>query len=407
MEKKRARFLPCLAAFTVFSSCVASFLWFVPALPASAVTSVQLTPAQTRALFGDEISGSYYDAGTGDYVAATFSYLTTTTIRGYNMRGDEPDYAPSGSQLIIYQSNFQGLTPDSQYYTVRLDPIINLGMLQQFSMVAGFSITAVHVPDDPDDPEGSWQWGVNLEATSTSRGGYPANYWSVLQNGNRIQNKSATKWTTGSAIYDWLSWGVVGTNQTNTRFFVPNLIDLRSDSYFSISDLQITRQGNVKAVDSSSARTLLYMTCPVLTQDYQDNSGGGGNTGTDLTATNMKLDTIISILSMIANNQGSDSGTVDYLDSQAPSDSSSQASADSQFNAEYSRAQADQGQVDSVVNAEGLDSIEIGTNPYSDASDFVDLWNDGDGGTNELILAMTLVPIGIAVLAYILFGKRI
>lgn len=406
MEKKRSRFLPCLAAFTLFSSCVASFLWFVPAVPASAVTSVQLTPAQTRALFGDEISGSYYDAGTGDYVSSTFSYLTTTTIRGYNMRGDEPDYAPTGSQLIIYQSDFQGLTPDSQYYTVRLDPIINLGMLQQFSMVAGFSITAVHVPDDPDDPDGSWQWGVNLEATSTSRGGYPANYWSVLQNGNRIQNESATKWTTGSAIYDWLSWGVAGTNQTNTRFFVPNLIDLRSDSYFSISDLQITRQGNVKAVDSSSARTLLYMTCPVLTQDYQDNSGGGGNTGTDLTATNMKLDTIISILSMIANNQGSDSQTVDYLDSESPSDSSQMNNENSQFDSEYSQAQQDQNKVDSVVNRDNLDSIQIDSISYDMDAEFNDLWEDGDGGTNELILGMCLAPITIAVISYILFGKR-
>lgn len=315
------KLLPAFAACVVACcSCVAPFNIHAAA---AGDGTVQLTPGQTRALFGDTLSASYYDASTGDYVPCTFTYASSSYIGGrYSMRESYATafdrIAPTGSQVLIYQSDVRGLSPDQNYYSVRLEPVLSLGMLKRFSMVAGFSQTAIQQHEDPDDPDSPLVWGVNLEACSTSRGGYPDNYWSVSQNGNYVRGSSADRWTTNSNILDWLSWSTVYTSQTNKRFFVPNIIDLSSDSFFSLSDIQITRQGNIRAIDSSNAFTLLYITCPVLTSDYQDNSGGG-NTGTDLTATNAKLDTIISILSLIASQQGG-SGTDQDTE---PSDSDS------------------------------------------------------------------------------------
>lgn len=420
MEMKKARFAPVLAAFSVFSSCALSLL-VVPAVPAAAVDweTVRLTPGQTRALFGDSLNGTYYDYTTGDYVGITFDYLGVTTIDTvYARESDGGEFlaaAPSGTQFIIYQSSVQGLPDctDNNYYSVQLEPILNLGMLNQISLVAGFSQTAFQELVSGSDHEYYWTTGKEASYTNSHATGYPKNYVEYDLNGDHYIRNALQRWTTNSNIVDWLSWAVASTSQTNTRFFVPLVINVQNDSFFSFQNLTLTRQGQVKATTSNSSRTLLYISCPSLSTRYQENGSGGGSgsgsgSSADLTATNAKLDTIISILSMIAMNQGSGSGSnEDYLDSESPSDSSALNQADSKFQNELSAADQQQQRIDSVVNHDNLDSVEVGTNEYDVDPAFMDLWTDGNGGTNDLILGMTLIPITIAVIAYILFGKRI
>lgn len=418
MEMKKARFAPVLAAFSVFSSCALSLL-AVPAVPAAAADwdTVRLTPGQTRALFGDTLNGTYYDYTSGDYVGLTFDYLGITTVSTvYARESDAGEFlaaAPSGTQFLIYQSSVQGLPDcsDNNYYSVQLEPILNLGMLNQISLVAGFSQTAYQELVSGSDHEYYWTTGKEATSTNTYVTGYPKNYVEYDLNGDQYLNTALRRWTTNSNTLDWLSWAVAATSQTNTRFFVPVVINVQNDSFFSFQNMTLTRQGQVKATTSNSSRTLLYISCPNLSTRYQENPSGGGSgsggSSADLTTTNAKLDTIISILSMIAQNQGSGSSNEDYLDSESPSDSSALQQADSKFSNEVSSADAQQAAIDSVVNHESLDSIELGENEYDLDPAFMDLWSDGEGGTNELILGMTLIPITIAVIAYILFGKRI
>lgn len=418
MEMKKARLAPVLAAFSVFSSCALSLL-SLPAVPAAAADweTVRLTPGQTRALFGDSLNGTYYDYTSGDYVGLTFDYLGITTVSNvYACESDAGEFlgaAPSGTQFLIYQSSVQGLPDcsDNNYYSVQLEPILNLGMLNQISLVAGFSQTAYQELVSGSDHEYYWTTGKEATSTNTYVSGYPKNYVEYDLNGDHYLNTALRRWTTNSNTLDWFSWAVAGTSQTNTRFFVPVVINIQNDSYFSFQNMTLTRQGQVRATSSNSSRTLFYISCPNLSTQYQENpSGGGSGSGggsADLTATNAKLDTIISILSMIAQNQGSGSSNEDYLDSESPSDSSALQQADSKFSNEVSSADAQQAAIDSVVNHESLDSIELSENEYDLDPAFMDLWSDGEGGTNELILGMTLIPITIAVIAYILFGKRI
>lgn len=417
MEMKKARFAPVLAAFSVFSSCALSLL-ALPAVPAVAADweTVRLTPGQTRALFGDTLTGLYYDATSGDYQSVTFTYTAVTTVASYTGRFQDEFTAvsPSGTQYLIYQSSINGIPDnnDSSYYSVQLDPVLNLGMLNEIKLCAGFSMTAFRELVSGSDHEYVWYTEGEACSAGTSHGyATPKNYVEYDINGDHYLNNALSRWTTNNNMNDWPSWAYCATSQTNTRFFVPTLIDVSSDSFFSFQNMNITRQGRVRAIDSAGAYTLLYISCPVLSSRYQENPSGGGSgsggSSADLTATNAKLDTIISILSMIAQNQGSGSSNEDYLDSESPSDSSALQQADSKFSNEVSSADAQQAAIDSVVNHESLDSIELSENEYDLDPTFMDLWSDGEGGTNELILGMTLIPITIAVIAYILFGKRI
>lgn len=401
------RIIPVLSAFSVFSSCALSLLVVMPAVPAAAeVANVGLTPAQTRALFGDVITGTYYDPNTGDYEGCTFIYSGQTTVNYTDIRQNEQFSAAlddvTSTPFLIYSSDIYRPVSNSEYYTVRLSPVINLGMLNEFHMIAGFSSPATQ------DENGNWVSGV-LEPIDLNRGGYPYNNWQLLQNGNIVGGDSADRWALPGDIGNWLCWGIAGTSQSNRRFFVPNIINLYSESYFSVSSLTITRQGNGGATLSANSRINLYISCPHLSQTYTDNNNGGsggGTTGTDLTATNMKLDTIIQILSMIANNSGS-SSEVSYLDSETPAEHTELSNAQGSFDADYDAAVSQQQYIDSVVNFPALDSIQIDDNTYMVGEQFYGLWSDASGTTNPLILAMTISPVAIAVLAYIIFGKRV
>lgn len=410
-------------------ACSVAFMAFLPLfdIPVHAVDTVTLTPAQTRALFGDTLSGSYYDSTTGDYVSTNFTYLTTTYVKSRSSMRDSyavpfDRIAPTGTPLLIYQSDVQGITTDSNrnYYTVKLEPFLNLGMLQRFCMVAGFSTTAYYMHEDENDETSPMVWKYNIENCAENRGGYPMNYWDILQNGNRVHGSSADSWTTNSNILDWLHWAVVGTSQANQRFFIPNIIDISSDSFFSVSDISITRQGSVRAIDSANGRTLLYITPPILSQDYIDNSQGG-ETGTDLTATNQKLDTIIQILSYIANQQNNSSGS----DVETPEGNANVNSANNQFSdadddsqslaaivSDYAISEDIYDIVDSDGNTISFDIVDHVDNlpdlaPAADVIDAGATLVDALDMDEEIspMMPMMLIALSISLISYIIFGK--
>ena len=394
MEKRKARFLPFLASFSVFSSCVLSFLLSMPALPAAAAEqTVTLTPAQTRALFGDTVSYTYYDGM--DYQTGTATYLN---VGHYSGTGniDHYDSLSLSGQWIVYQSSTQHwVEPGTEYFSVQLSPSVSLYGLNSFSMGIGCTIASRYTNGELESVD-TWR-------TST----YPLNYVEYSVSGDPFQKSCAWYHASPTVQMPYISYAefLLGNSQTPVCFRLAP-VDFTSQVFSSISDISFTAQhATYKNIGTNGpgGYTYFIIQCPTLSATYS--VGDGGETGSDLTATNQKLDNIIAILSMIASQSGGGSDE-SYLDQEKPADQSSQNQAEGNFNSEYSSASADQQRIDSVVNHGNLDSVVIGTAEYSPDPAFNGLWNDGSGGTNPLILAMCLIPISIAVLSYILFGKR-
>lgn len=394
MEKRKLSFLAVLASFSVVSSCSLSFLLFMPAVPAAAVDqTVTLTPAQTRALFGDTLSYSYFDGS--DYQTGTATYLNNAHYSGTG-NIDHYDNLPLTGTWIVYQSSSVHWNSVSQeYYSVKLSPSVSLYGLNSFQMGIGCTIASKYTNGELESVE-SWR-------TST----YPLNYVEYSVSGDRFQKSCAWYHASPTVQMPYISYAefLLGNSQTPVCFRLAP-IDFTSQVYSSLTDISFTAQNythkNIGA-NGPGGYTYFIIQCPTLSASYS--VGDGGETGSDLTATNQKLDNIIAILSMIASQNGGSSDD-SYLDQEKPADQSSQNQAEGNFNSEYSSASADQQRVDSVVNHANLDSVVIGTAEYTPDPAFNGLWNDGSGSTNPLILAMCLIPISIAVLSYILFGKR-
>lgn len=261
----------CGAVFFTFRSC--------EPVKASAVDTVTLTPAQTRALFGDEISISYFNGS--DWVSGTLSYLTSAaeigtepTFGSNSVRDLWASLNPDGTRYLVYSASDLNIQSNAQYQ-INLEPQINFGNTLITKFVAGVSCSS------------------SYEAQPRYS---PYNYVSYYVNGN---NYTTSAFTYSSGSYSW--WlpinFKVGTGQyMQDRYFLMYPVAYNQDTYASINQFRFTADS--AAVPASNICRFI-VSCPTLSVSTSYGSEGG-TTGTDLTATNAKLDSIIDILSLIA-----------------------------------------------------------------------------------------------------------
>lgn len=263
-----------------------------PVEASAAGETVTLTPAQTRALFGDELAYTYFN-GT-DYVDGVATYLTSAVeYVGGNI--DHFGDVPLTGRYIIYQSaDMMWNDSGSDYFSVRLSPVVSLSGLTDFQMSVGCTIASKYT--DGELTEVEW-WRTNA---------YPQNYVSYNLNGDTFQNSCAWYHASPTVISPYISYAEFtmgsGSNASNLCFRLAP-IDIHNSVLSTVQDIQFTAQHMVQRTQGTngpSGRTYFIVKCPTLSTTYQANQGG--QTGTDLTATNQKLDNIIAILSMIAQN---------------------------------------------------------------------------------------------------------
>lgn len=376
----RSRFL--LVSVAVIAVSTAAPLYTMRA--SAAVESTVLTPGQTRALFGDEISITYFDGS--DWVSGTLSYLTSAAEIG-----TEPNFGseyiqnlwstlnPSGTRYIVYSASNLNIQANSQYQ-VNLEPQISFSNTQLTRFVCGISCNSSY----------------NAQPRYS-----PYNFVSYYNNGNYVTS-SAFEYVQGSSSW-WLPVHfLVGTGQyQQDRYFLMYPIAYNQDTYATLN--QFTFTADSAAMPATNICRFI-VSCPTISVNTSTGSGGG-QTGTDLTSTNMKLDQIISILSLMANQEQQQNQQ--YFDTVNSSDQQQQQAAQGDFDSNYDTAMGQQSYIDSVLNHNGLSSINFSDNSYPVDAAFNGLWNDSRGQTNPLVLGMCLIPITIAVISYVLFGKKI
>lgn len=381
----RSRFL--LVSVAVIAVSTAAPLYTMRA--SAAVESTVLTPAQTRALFGDELSVTYFD-GT-DYQTGVLTYLTSSV----ELDEGQPDFgyssyysdlwsslAPSGTRYIVYSANDLNIQANAQYQ-ITLEPQISFSNTLITKFVAGVSCSANYTAQPRYSPYNYVSYYVNGNSFSTSAFQYGASptvsmpYWSVV------------RFLIGSGQYQ------------QARTFIMYPVAYNQETYATLNQFCFTADSSA-APASNICRFIV--SCPTISINTSTDSGGG-QTGTDLTSTNMKLDQIISILSLMANQEQQQNQQ--YFDTVNSSDQQQQQAAQGDFDTDYDTAIGQQSYIDSVVNHNGLASINFSDNSYPVDAAFNGLWNDSRGQTNPLVLGMCLIPITIAVISYVLFGKKI
>lgn len=386
-----ARFATLAAAVSFAVSAVAPFN-----IQAGAVDTVTLTPGQTRALFGDTISFQYYNGS--DMVNGTMQYATNqATITNSDVQFGYAaaqsalfnNICPQGMQYCIYYATLPDITGTDLRATVELSPTINFNGVKIAKMVGGFSVYDDYTPKITD---------------------VPYNRVTYYVNGNSVENHVFYKDTSATVAGNKYDTVFPFLLSNTYRYFAlaPVYFATTGDNVGYLDSIRFEHQGFI-GTNANNRTVRFIVSCPTISADAGSigSTEGGGSVGGDLTATNRKLDTIIAILNAIANNNNNQSQDNSYLDSETPADQTAQSQAEGQFEQEYATAASQQQQIDSAVNHAALDSVAVGTAQYGVDPAFNRLWNDAEGNSNPLILGMCLLPITIAVISYILFGKRI
>lgn len=387
----------CLAAV----GCVAAFTPFDIQASAEDVQTVTLTPAQTRALFGDEISITYFDGM--DWVSGTLSYLTsaaevgTDPTFGSNWQHDLwYSLNPSGTRYIVYSASDLNIQANSQYQ-VNLEPQISFTNTQLTRFVCGVSCSSSYSAQ----PRYS-----------------PYNYVSYYNNGNLVTS-SAFTYEQGSMSW-WLPIHfTVGTGQyQQDRYFLMYPIAYNQDTFSTLNQFRFTADSSAMPATNICR---FIVSCPTISVSTSTGSGGG-QTGTDLTSTNMKLDTIISILSLLAQRNETPSTDPGNSDSAVEGDAS-------EFNDSMDDINDQFDYLDSFEA--GLDSYQFQEAQYTDIYPTVKGFVDqnpsdqlvpGSGsaetlpnsmqiiqgeltGQGNIFKTMMLVTACIALISFVIFGK--
>lgn len=265
-----------------------------PVNGSAADTTRTLTPAQTRALLGDTLTFTYYN-GT-DYVQGTMQYATNqATITNanldfqyaYRQRDLFNQLAPQGTQYLIYYATLPDIYGTDLRATVELQPTIQFSGVSIARMVGGFSVASDYSP-----------------RTSTA----PYNCVSYYVNGNRQENHnfySDASRTVSGYTYDMVFPFFLSNQQ---RYFALAPVYFEStDSTAYIDSIQFTEQSYL-GTDVNNHTIRFIVSCPTISADSGSigSTSGGGTIGTDLEATNRKLDVIIQLLNQIAENTEND-----------------------------------------------------------------------------------------------------
>lgn len=271
---------------------------------AAAATSVTLTPAQTRALFGDHIIFQYFN-GT-DYVTDSFDYQNPNTVPTslYEMgRGSRDIWDAlngSTSRYVLYRTTTTVPTQQEPYYTVRITPSVNLSGITDCDFMIGISTPCTYTNGE-------------LDIVSTQRTNSTVWGGTYKVNGDYEFLRSFSYSASPTVALDYWAWQEFQAGAWKQPFLLTAL-RMHKSSYSLLTDIDVMRTGPVTRNELDSGNTYLIIQCPTLSDTYSNDPNYIPST--DLTGTNLKLDNIISILNMIANNTAETNDQLDGISDQ-------------------------------------------------------------------------------------------
>lgn len=401
-----------------FGSCFVVFLSVAPfqinPIDAEAAnTIVELTPAQTLALFGSSIDAEYninlnmYDDCTFQYVGYVNNVFSSSNITDTDFL---TSYTVANSYTYLIYACFDTAYNTSVQYTdfqFQLTPSISISDLSFFRTSFLYSITD------------------NTNSNSGSIAAYPSSV--RLDLGSQITSfpglTAASPYTT---FRGWISsnsgFFPLPDGASSTQYVFGAISCTQRDSIdFAISGMWIDLFGMTKLTSTDPVFTDCYFVliqCPLLSDGYNTGGGSGGGSGDssggstgnvtgqlnsdgsiDLTILDYtsQLDTIISKLDQIAADQGYDDLVSDGL-------SSSVDDLDSEFD-DYVDAEEELWS-DIDGNLEALDSMDFSPDEIFQDDDILEA-----AGTFGSLLSIGLIPIMLPVamsaivVSYIIFGK--
>lgn len=402
-----------------FGSCFVVFLSVAPfqinPIDAEAAsTIVELTPAQTLALFGSSIDAEY-NVNLNEYDDCTFQYVgyVNNVFDSSNITDTDflTSYTVANSyNYLVYACFDTAYTTSVQYtdFQFELTPSISISDLSFFRTSILYSISN------------------NSSGNSGSIAAYPSSI--RLDLGSQIVSfpglTAASPYTT---FRGWIrsnsGFFPLPDGFSSSQYVFGAISCTQRDSIdFSISGIWIDLFGMNKLTSTDPVFTDCYFVliqCPLLSDGYNTGGGSGGGSGDssggstgnvtgqlnsdgsiELTIPDYtsQLDTIISKLDQIAADQGYDDLTQDQLDASEALDSASE-SFNSQFDEYFSAEESlyDNFNADSALNdwsyPEFDSSVLESSTLYSGLFDV------------QIIATMIWIVLSLSTIGFILFGK--
>lgn len=284
----------CGAVFFGFRSC--------EPVKASAVDTVTLTPNQTRALFGDEIQFRYFDGS--DYQYGTFTYQNINTIptnvfeMGRGSRDKWDALTGQTSRYVLYRTTTSIPSQADPYLTVSIVPSVNLSGVTDVQFMAGLSTPCVYTDGELTD-------------TVTQRTNNTVWYGSYKVNGDGAFSTYSFSYSASPTVQlDYWAWQEFQSGNWKQPFLL-TAFDIHRDVFSLVTDITLSRSGPVTRNPNDTGNTYLLIQCPTLSSTYSNDSNY--EPGTDLTATNIKLDNIVFVLNAIYNASVSMSDKLDTI----------------------------------------------------------------------------------------------
>lgn len=402
LSKRLAGFFGCFLSV----SAIAPF--YISSVDTSAVvTSVDLTPAETLALYGSSISG-YYCSSEGVYKSCTFNYLDT--ISGSFSSGSrdglyDPDgvynlsYINSRDFLLYYVSSDDlgevaySSTSENIDFQFQLVPSVSLSNLYLFNSSVGFGSQYPHL-------NYNYVWSIS---------DYPSSV-DVLVSG---VSESFSVLPFSSSSLDRVGFINISFGSPIGVSFIPiSISDNNSPFTLGYQSIDLFHVHRYTGGGDYNNYYFFFVECPTLSDGFSSGGSGSGSgnvTGQlnsdgsiDLTVPDYseQLATIISKLDQIAVSSGYNDLVSSDLNSAA---SSFNSSVDSYLDADESlwdNLDSNLDTLDSIDFEEPLRRISEDSNSESYINVFRSFFD-----IQTLWGWMVLTALIFAVLSYIIFGK--
>ena len=325
-------------------------LFMFPRLTASAeVVSVYLTQDQTRALFGDTISGSFYDGSL--YEACTFEFCyygkiqscmyENSSASNVAMSSNNSKYDFIDKNVIVYRfaTNNLNSTATNGEFTIKLKPVLDLSNLYSFRMSCGFSTTTpeTNANYNYSGTSSKYRYSTSKKDSCFIRYGYDDGTNYTYSESDRILYRTGgngwyyiqtyiipcftelTMTTNAIGYANFTSYQMLLTGSALNLYFDSNSYVKQQNLvekplyYGAYNGTWVTIPNTVVANGGFTDWYYFYIECPMLNDTWVDNndssSGGGGESsggggeynGPDYSS---DLDMIITQLDLIiANDQ--------------------------------------------------------------------------------------------------------
>lgn len=393
-----------VSAFSLTFALVAPF--YTNSLPAEAVSvSVELTPAETLALYGTELP-AYYCAYPGDYRETTYRYIGTGSGGFYKVNFNEINdlgedvfnVLPSVSVANTYtylvyictDIPYGGGTSETVDFTFQINPSVDLRLLSlRTSLFYG-------TPDAVSSPAqymASWDWVIDSETVSF----YPnVNTYATALNYFFFSKNNFDFFEEAPFQYDCVMCGI------------PVLYT--SDSKFHATSSSVTVYRTSPMPVGNLSYYLLLLQCPILSEGYSIGGGGGGSgnvTGSidedgniilDIPDYSDYLQQILDKLDEIAANQGFDQLTSDQQQSfdNLGSQMGSYDSAAGENQSLESQIYSDYNPQDFLDNAEFFEPDEDMLEAAGRYSGLFDV---------QIVATMIFIVMTVSIMSFVIFGK--